>query len=127
MDALQNALAHARRWAPQSLDFDAMEADYARQVAKASAQWRGEHPDLDAAVLRMTLNASGHTKKRLRRYREIDGFDGSAPGLLTRQEATSLKFVHHRLVIVAAAAARADINSIEWSLITVAEALAPPP
>gem|GEM_PF-3763069 len=104
-----------------------MEADYARQVAKASASWLDEHPNLDAAILRMTLKASGHTKKRLRRYREIDGFDSSVPGFLTRQEATSLKFVHHRLVIIGAAAARADVNSIEWSLLTVAEALAPPP
>ena len=118
----------ARRRASPALDFDDLAARYRTRNAEIVAEWRTRFPGTDAAVLEITIVASGQSRRRLRRYRELAGFGGGVPGILRRRELASFdEILDFRLIEVGAAASRAEVHQIEWRLLSVAEALPPTP
>jgi hypothetical protein len=117
----------ARKRTSTSVDFDALVLDSRERNAALVSDWRRRFPGAAVAVLEIVVPASGHTKKRLRRYREFQAAKHGTPGVLILRELTSfdgildLKIVEYR-----AAAARADVHEMEWRLLSVTEALAEP-
>lgn len=92
-----------------------------------AADWRQRHPDSPYAVLEIRIFASGHSKRRLRRYSEMINFHTRTPGLLVSRSTLTLEWLTLATVQMAAAAARAEVTNIDWTLLTVAEALAATP
>ena len=117
-----------RSRAPPSLDLDALSARYRARNAAMVSEWRERFPEADSAVLEITVRASGHTRRRLRRYREFSEARSGGPGVLYIRQLTSFcESLDFRMIEIGAAAARADVSDIEWRLLTVAEALASSP
>jgi len=92
-----------------------------------ATRWRRDQPDSPYAVLEIRIFASGHSKRRLRRYREMMTLDTRTPGLLVYRGALTLEWLTLTTVEIAAAAARAEVTDIDWTLLTVSEALAATP
>lgn len=116
-----------RRTAP-SLDFDALSARYRDRNAAMVSEWRERFPQANSAVLEVTIRASGHTRRRLRRYREFSSVRSGGPGILRiRQPVSFDEILDFQMIEIGAAAARAGVSDVEWRLLTVAEALTSAP
>lgn len=115
------------RRTPPSLDLEALIARYRAGNAALTADWRKRFPGAESAVLEVVVRASGQARRRLRRYGEFAGFRGP-PGVLIERQLTSFDdILDFKMIEIGAAAARAGVTDIEWRLLTVAEALTPPP
>jgi len=114
--------------AAPSLDFDALSARYRARNAAMVAAWRERFPHAESAVLEVTIRASGHSRRRLRRYREFSDARSGGPGILYIRQLTSFDdILDFTMIEIGSAAARAQVMDVEWRLLTVAEALISPP
>lgn len=123
----ERRLHDARRRAPKTLDFDALLLAHRDRNEALAKLWLTENSPNAFAVLEIRIKASGHAKRRLRRYREMIPFKTGTPGLLWSRHVTSLEWLALITVEVAAAAARAEVTDIDWSLLDVREALSVSP
>lgn len=125
---LEALLDKIRRRAPRALDFDGLVARVRTRNMALIAELRERVPSSTSAVLEVIVHASGHSRRRLRRYEEFRDARGGQPGVLVFSQAVMLgDSLDYHVVRIAAAAARAEVVDIEWRLLTVSEALAAPP
>lgn len=124
---MEQLFERLRRHAPASLDFDRLVEEHQRFNASLVSAWLERYPEADAAMLHIEFRASGHLRRRLRRYREFGAASRDTPDALVFREAVPFSFLDLHTVKLAAAAARADVSPEPWRLMTVAEVLAAPP
>lgn len=126
--SVDTVLAKARRSAPPSLDFDELVQRVQTRNAAMIAEWQERFPGSVSAVVEVTVPASGHTRRRLRRYQEMSSARRGTPGVLTFSHATMFgAFLDRYIINICAAAARADVSEVDWRFLTAAEALATTP
>jgi hypothetical protein len=126
--SVDTVLTKARRSAPPSLDLDELVLRVQARNAAMIAEWQERFPGSVSAVVEVTVPASGHTRRRLRRYREMSSARRGTPGVLMFSHATTFgAFLDCFIIEISAAAARAGVSEVDWRFLTVAEALTASP
>ena len=125
---LEHLYEKIRRRAPQTFDLETTQERVRIHNAAMIADWRKRFPGADSAILEVKVHASGHSRRRLNRYREFGSVRGGVPGLLViRKPINFNEILDFQIVEIIAAAARAEVLDVEWGLLTVSEALTTTP